>query len=80
MAEAQSEYEKIFRAKTGPSKGYKEVALASSKIGSAKARGQSSGTVDAKTLEKMKGPKGEAAPAPAQRGDAAAGGCRLLLG
>ncbi len=62
LDEAQHEYDKIYRAKTGPSKGYKEVALASSKIGSSKARGQSSGDVDAKTLEKMKGPKTEAAP------------------
>ena len=62
--EALNEYEKLYRAKTGPSKGYKEVALASSKIGSAMARGQSSGEVDAKTLEKMKGPKGETPAAP----------------
>ncbi len=37
--EAQQEFEKLLKAKTGPSKGYKEVALASSKIGSSKARG-----------------------------------------
>jgi len=65
LAEAVKEYEKIYRAKTSASKGYREVALASSKIGSAKARGKSSGEVDAKTLEKMKGPKGEPAPVPA---------------
>lgn len=65
LVEAQREYEKIYRSKTGPAKGYQEVALASSKIGSARARGQSSGEVDAKTLEKMKGPKTEAPPPPA---------------
>ncbi len=63
LEEAQHEYDKIYRSKTGTSKGYKEVALASSKIGSSKARGQSSGDVDAKTLEKLKAPAGEA-PAP----------------
>ena len=52
---AQAEYDSIFKAKTAKSKGYKEVALASSKIGSQKARGSSSGEVDAKTLEKIKG-------------------------
>jgi poly [ADP-ribose] polymerase len=52
---AQAEYDSIYKAKTAKSKGYKEVALASSKIGSQKARGSSSGEVDAKTLEKMKG-------------------------
>src|SRR6185437_6928301 len=52
---AQAEYDRIFREKTGKSKGYKEVALASSKIGSHKARGSSSGHVDAKTIAKMKG-------------------------
>jgi poly [ADP-ribose] polymerase len=64
LGEAQREYDKIFREKTGPAKGYKEVSLASSKIGSHKARGQSSGEVDAKTLEKMKGPPGAAPAAP----------------
>ena len=38
--EAEQEYAKLIKAKTGPSKGYQEVALASSKIGSVKARGQ----------------------------------------
>lgn len=71
---AQAEYDSIYKAKTAKSKGYKEVALASSKIGSQKARGQSSGEVDAKTLEKMKGeakaetpkPKKSELPAPIQ--------------
>ncbi len=52
---AQAEYDSIYKAKTAKSKGYKEIALASSRIGSQKARGQSSGEVDAKTLQKMKG-------------------------
>lgn len=55
LGQAQSEYDKIYREKTSASKGYKEVSLASSKIGSQKARGHSSGEVDGKTLEKMKG-------------------------
>jgi poly [ADP-ribose] polymerase 2/3/4 len=53
---AQSEYDRIYREKTSKAKGYKEVALASSKIGSQKAVGQSSGDVDAKTLAKIKAP------------------------
>ena len=55
LAEAEAEYQRIFREKTGKSKGYKEVSLASSKIGSQKARGTSSGHVDAKTVAKIKG-------------------------
>lgn len=58
MEEALGEYEKIYRAKTSKTKGYKEVALASSKIGSSKARGGSAGEVDAKTLEKIKSKDG----------------------
>jgi poly [ADP-ribose] polymerase 2/3/4 len=44
LAEAQAAYGSIYR----------EVALASTKIGSAKARGTSAGEVDAKTLEKLR--------------------------
>jgi poly [ADP-ribose] polymerase len=55
--EAEAEYAKIYRSKTGASKGYKEVALASSKIGSQRARGGSSGAVDDKTLAKIAGDK-----------------------
>ena len=51
--EAQAGYETILRQKTGASKGYKEVSLASSKIGSQKARGQSVGHVDQKTIARM---------------------------
>lgn len=45
-------YDQIYREKTGKTKGYKEVSLASSKIGSQKSRGTSVGTVDAKTTAK----------------------------
>lgn len=48
---AASCYQQIYKEKTA--KGYKEVALASSKIGSHKARGQASGAVDKKTLERI---------------------------
>jgi poly [ADP-ribose] polymerase len=50
-ASAASTYQQIYREKTA--KGYKEVSLASSKIGSRKARGQASGAVDQKTLERI---------------------------
>lgn len=50
---AEAEYTSIYREKTSPRKGYKEVALASSKIGSQKTRGQSVGHMDQKTLEKL---------------------------
>lgn len=51
--EAEACYESIYRQKTGPSKGYKEVALASSKLGSEKARGTGAGEIDARTLERL---------------------------
>ena len=53
LGEAAACYESIFREKTSAKKGYKEVALASSKIGSQKARGTSVGEVDAKTIAKI---------------------------
>lgn len=61
LPEAQGCYQQIYREKTGPAKGYKEVSLASSKIGSQKARGTSAGEVDAKTIEKLAKAKAEAA-------------------
>jgi poly [ADP-ribose] polymerase len=64
QAEAQICYQQIFREKTGASKGYKEVSLASSKIGSHKARGASSGEIDAKTLERIEGEKEKRAARP----------------
>jgi poly [ADP-ribose] polymerase len=73
--EAQACYDSIYRQKTSRGKGYKEVALASSKIGSARARGTGVGAIDARTLERMaqvqvqadqdEGTAPSAAPAPA---------------
>lgn len=62
---AVAAYDKIFREKTSAKKGYKEVSLASSKIGSKKSVGQSSGMIDDATLKKMAEkdkPKKTAAP------------------
>jgi len=53
LADAEKEYGRIYKQKTGKSKGYKELSLASSKIGSDKARGSSSGDVDEGTLERI---------------------------
>ncbi len=55
LEEAEDNYDKIYKQKTSKRKGYQEVNLASSKIGSHKARGTSSGHVDAKTVAKMEG-------------------------
>jgi poly [ADP-ribose] polymerase len=65
--EADACYLSIYREKTGPRKGYKEVALASTRIGSHKARGTSTGEVDARTLEKINRKKDESALAPAAK-------------
>ena len=72
-AEALACYESIYREKTSPKKGYKEVSLASSKIGSQQARGTSSGQIDDKTVAKLKdkgssngAPKASSLPAPVQ--------------
>jgi DNA ligase-1 len=64
LPEAQAAYQSIYGQKTR--KGYREVSLASSKIGSQKARGASSGDVDQKTLAKIsRGPEPqEEAPGP----------------
>src|SRR5213078_2103993 len=58
LAEAEQEYASIYREKTSARKGYREVALASSKIGSQKARGTCVGEIDDKTLEKIKSKDG----------------------
>ncbi|MBL8600610.1 MAG: WGR domain-containing protein [Myxococcales bacterium] len=61
--EADAIYLSIFREKTSARKGYKEVSLASSKIGSQKARGTSAGEIDAKTVQRLaeqKAARGEA--------------------
>lgn len=63
-SEAQSCYDSIYREKTAPRKGYKELSLASSKIGSQKARGSSSGEVDDKTLNMIRGADGKPRTAP----------------
>jgi len=60
--EARANYDSIYREKTSPRKGYKEISLASSKIGSQKARGTSSGEVDAKTLQKIQAKDGAPKP------------------
>lgn len=57
-------YLSIYREKTSPKKGYKEVSLASSKIGSQQARGKSSGEVDEKTIAKLKKDESAAPAAP----------------
>ncbi|MFT5680172.1 MAG: poly [ADP-ribose] polymerase [Myxococcota bacterium] len=54
---AEANYQDIYRQKTSARKGYKEVNLASSNIGSQQARGTSSGHIDAATLQKQKGAK-----------------------
>lgn len=51
--EIRKEYQKILKEKQNPAKGYKQVHLAKSKIGSEKARGTSVGTVDQATLSAM---------------------------
>jgi len=63
QGEAEAEYNSIYKSKTSNRKGYQEVSLASSKIGSEKARGQSSGNIDDKTLKKIVVTT-KAAPAP----------------
>lgn len=59
LAEAEACYASIYREKTSARKGYKEVALASSRIGSQKARGTSSGEVDEQTLQRIARKDGE---------------------
>lgn len=53
LIHAQNLYDKIYKEKTSARKGYKELNLASSKIGSKQTVGQSSGEVDDKTLKKL---------------------------
>lgn len=66
LSSAEANYNTIYRQKTSARKGYKEVNLASSKIGSQKARGSSSGHIDDTTLQKINAPK-TAARKPAVR-------------
>lgn len=53
LLEAQKLYDKIYQEKTSARKGYKELSLASSKIGSKQSIGKSSGEIDDKTLKKL---------------------------
>jgi poly [ADP-ribose] polymerase 2/3/4 len=74
---ARANYDSIYREKTSAKKGYKEVSLASTKIGSQKARGTSSGEVDAKTLEKIQ--KKDAGPAPVVKQSSLSTGVQALV-
>jgi poly [ADP-ribose] polymerase len=53
LIHAENLYEKIYKEKTSARKGYKELNVASAKIGSKQTLGKSSGEVDDKTLKKM---------------------------
>lgn len=64
LGEAETEYQKIYREKTSKAKGYKEVALASSLIGSRKAQGTSVGEIDEKTKARAAAKAAAQAPAP----------------
>jgi poly [ADP-ribose] polymerase len=55
LGDADAEYRKIYAQKTSAAKGYKEVNLASARIGSHKLQGRSSGHVDGETLQRMEG-------------------------
>ncbi len=73
QTEAQACYDTIYREKTSAKKGYKEVSLASSKIGSQKARGTSSGDIDEQTLSKIKGDTAAAVTVAKPKSDLSAG-------
>lgn len=62
LAEAEANYDAIYREKTSPRKGYRELSLASASIGSNKGRGASCGEVDAATIRKIAEAKGAPAP------------------
>jgi len=66
LTDAQGQYDKIYRETTSPTKGYKELSLASAKIGSRKKFGQSSSNIYnanlKKLAEKQAPPKPGAAP------------------
>jgi poly [ADP-ribose] polymerase len=76
--EAELLYQSLYNQKTSPRKGYKEVALASTRIGSHKARGTSSGQVDEKTLEKLAKKNGDA-PAPVVKPSSLHAGVQRLV-
>lgn len=62
LDEARGQYQKIYREKTSATKGYKELSLASAKIGSRQTIGKSVGTIDDATLKKLA--EKQAAPPP----------------
>ncbi|MBM3982836.1 MAG: WGR domain-containing protein, partial [Planctomycetes bacterium] len=69
LSDAQAEYDSIYREKTSARKGYKELSLASAKIGSRKTFGLSVGNIDDATLKKLAektAPKVEASAKPAK--------------
>jgi poly [ADP-ribose] polymerase len=53
LIEAEACYQQIYRQKTSASKGYREISLASTRIGSPQARGTGAGEIDPKTLERL---------------------------
>lgn len=53
QSEAEGLYAQIYREKTSATKGYKELNLASSRIGSKQSIGKSSGVIDDETLKKL---------------------------
>ncbi|MEZ4327521.1 MAG: WGR domain-containing protein [Polyangiales bacterium] len=62
LPDAQRTYNQIYHQKTSAAKGYQEVNLASSRIGSERGRGKSSGHMDAATLERLEGAPGTPKP------------------
>lgn len=62
LDDARLQYQKIYGEKTSTKKGYKELSLASAKIGSRKTFGQSVGELDDATLKKLA--EKQTAPAP----------------
>ena len=63
LAEAEASYAGIYREKTSARKGYREVSLAATRIGSHKGRGASSGEIDAGTIRKIAEARGTTPPA-----------------
>ena len=59
LADAEREYQRLYKAKTSKRKGYVELNLASSNVGSDKARGTSSGLVDEQTKAKIEPKNGK---------------------
>jgi poly [ADP-ribose] polymerase len=78
LVEADANYQSIYREKTGPRKGYKELSLASSKIGSQQARGTSTGVVDDRTLAKIAPKEGEVTAPVVKKSDLHDGVQRLV--